>query len=100
MQKIGQRTAMSVAAVAIGSLAFAGTALACEHGSSYHNWGHGGGHHATHGEGGNGANGGAANANCAVPVGVSAGVIGQGGDNSQCNAVGGSGGNGGGGVSY
>jgi hypothetical protein len=95
MQKIVQRTTMSVAAIALGSMAFAGTALGtCEHSSSH---GHSEG---TTGTGGNGGNGGAANANCAVPIGVSAGVIGQGGKTSQCNAVSGSGGSGGGGVTY
>jgi hypothetical protein len=35
-----------------------------------------------------------------VPIGASAGVIGQGGDTSQCNATGGAGGDGGTGVNY
>jgi hypothetical protein len=35
-----------------------------------------------------------------LPIGISAGVIGQGGDNSQCNATGGAGGDGGTGSNY
>ncbi|HEY4004254.1 MAG TPA: hypothetical protein VGM60_03575 [Pseudonocardia sp.] len=86
MRKYGSRATVVVTAVALGSIAFAGTALA------------GGG--TTNGVGGNGGGGGKSNANCGVPVGVSAGVIGQGGDVTQCNATGGGGGNGGGGVDY
>jgi hypothetical protein len=78
------RTAIAVAAVTLGTVGFAGTALA-------------GG---VHGSGGSGGSGGAAKSNCAIPIGVTAGVIGQGGDVSQCNATGGGGGNGGGGVGY
>jgi len=81
------KTAVASAVLAlgtIGSAVFAGTALA-------------GG---VHGTGGNAGNGGAAKSNCAVPIGVSLGVIGQGGPISQCNATGGEGGTGGGGVSY
>ena len=48
----------------------------------------------------NGGNGGDANANCAVPIAVSIGLVGQGGDVSQCNATGGAGGNGGTGANY
>jgi hypothetical protein len=84
MKTFGKRTAVAVAAVALGSAAFAGTAMA----------------NVTSGDGGNGGSGGGANANCLIPVGVTAGVIGQGGDNKQCNATAGGGGNGGGGVSY
>ena len=50
------------------------------------------------GTGGGGGNGGGANANCLIPVGVTAGVIGQGGNVAQCDATGGSGGGGGDGV--
>lgn len=47
------------------------------------------------GTGGRGGNGGGANANCLIPVGASADVIGQGGPVSQCNGgAGGAGGNG------
>ena len=84
MQKSGQRVGMSVLAAALGAMAFTGTAMA----------------HGVHGNGGSGGNGGHANANCAIPIGVSAGVIGQGGSEKQCNATGGGAGNGGGGVSY
>ncbi|HEY1969884.1 MAG TPA: hypothetical protein VGH89_18160 [Pseudonocardia sp.] len=86
MQKMGMRATFAVAAVAMGSVAFAGSAMATD---GY-----------THGSGGSGGNGGAANANCAIPIGVSAGVLGQGGPIKQCNATGGAAGNGGSGVSY
>jgi hypothetical protein len=86
MQKMGMRATFAVAAVALGTAAFAGTAFA---GGSY-----------THGSGGNGGKGRHANANCGVPIGVSAGVIGQGDSIKQCNARGGAGGNGGDGVRY
>jgi len=39
-------------------------------------------------------------ANCAVPIAVSIGLVGQGSDVSQCNATGGAGGNGGTGANY
>jgi hypothetical protein len=84
MRKAMQRTALFAGAVALSAIGFSGTALA---------W-----HHHADGDGGNGGSGGNANANCLIPVGVSAGVIGQGGDNSQCNAVAGSGGHGGNGI--
>jgi hypothetical protein len=35
MRRIGQRAAMAVAAVALGTVAFAGTALACDHGGPH-----------------------------------------------------------------
>jgi hypothetical protein len=81
MRKFGQRAVVTAAAVALTTAAFAGTALA-----------------GAHGNGGNGGSGGGANANCLIPVGVTAGVIGQGGPVSQCNAGGGAGGSGGDGV--
>lgn len=84
MRKLGKQAAVGAAAMALGTAVFAGSALA----------------HDVHGHGGGGGNGAKANANCGVPVGVSAGVIGQGGDNKQCNANGGAGGNGGNGVQY
>ncbi|HZZ51041.1 MAG TPA: hypothetical protein VFE65_29460 [Pseudonocardia sp.] len=52
----------------------------------------------TRGTGGNGGSGGNSNANCAVPIGASVGLLGQGGDNKQCNATAGAGGNGGSGI--
>jgi len=45
--------------------------------------------------GGSGGTGGQGRTNCAVPLGLSAGVIGQGGNDSQCNAEGGKAGDGG-----
>ncbi|HEY1966965.1 MAG TPA: hypothetical protein VGH89_03385 [Pseudonocardia sp.] len=90
MHKIGQRVTMGLAAVALGSAGLAGSALACGHHASAY----------THGDGGNGGGGGKANANCAVPIGISAGVLGQGGPIQQCNATGGAGGGGGTGASY
>lgn len=78
------RTVIAVAAVTLGTVGFAGTALA-------------GG---VDGHGGSGGSGGGAKSNCAIPIGVTAGVIGQGGDVSQCNATAGGGGNGGDGVGY
>jgi hypothetical protein len=86
MQMMGMRVTFAVAAVALGTVAIAGTAFAD---GSY-----------TQGNGGHGGNGGHANANCGIPIGVSAGVIGQGGPIKQCDAGGGAGGNGGGGVKY
>lgn len=84
MRKYGQRAAIAVAAIALGTIGFAGTALA--HGDD------------VNGNGGAGGSGGKANANCLIPVGVTAGVVGQGGDNSQCNATGGAAGAGGDGI--
>jgi hypothetical protein len=88
IRKMGRKTAVATAVLALGSAGsalIAGTALATD---------------STVGDGGDGGGGGKANANCAVPVGLSLGVIGQGGDVSQCNATGGAGGGGGNGVSY
>jgi hypothetical protein len=104
-----RRAAVATAATAFAagaSMLFGGVANADAHDlhAGWGGWGghdHGWNHHNNHGvrgDGGNGGNGGKANANCAVPVGVSAGVIGQGGDVSQCNANGGAGGNGGAGI--
>ncbi|OZM79317.1 hypothetical protein CFP66_26580 [Pseudonocardia sp. MH-G8] len=60
-----------------------------------------GGHGDHENSGGPGGSGGDANANCLIPVGVSAGLLlGQGGDVSQCNAGGGAGGAGGTGADY
>jgi hypothetical protein len=110
IKKIG-RTALVTASAAVlaagGSALFAGTAFAhgdddcgCHGSSEHHGHHHHGSTHGVKGTGGDGGTGGASNANCLIPVGVSAGVIGQGGDTTQCNANGGSGGDGGSGVSY
>lgn len=85
MSNITRRVGAAVGVLALSTSAaalFAGTALA-------------GG---VNGVGGGGGNGGGANANCLIPVGVTAGVIGQGGPVAQCNAAGGAGGGGGNGV--
>ena len=84
------RTAAATAVLALGaagSALFGGVALAGSHGT----------HDNT---GGNGGGGGDTNVNCVLPIGLSLGLIGQGGDNSQCNATGGSGGGGGTGANY
>ena len=104
-------TAAAALLAAGGSAAFAGTALAgghdcgCNTGGEHHSssWGKSVGYHrstGTTGTGGSGGTGGNSNANCAVPIGASVGVIGQGGPVKQCNATAGGGGNGGNGVSY
>jgi len=92
---------LATAVVTVGTGASAllgGVAFACDDGC------HSGGHqkHYSHTDatGGKGGKGGAANANCAVPIGASIGLLGQGGDVSQCNATGGAAGNGGTGVEY
>lgn len=93
-----RKTNSATAVVAVGAAVFAvlgGVAMACDE----HD--HGGHEHGSYSAaGGNGGNGGDANANCAVPIAVSIGLIGQGGDVSQCNATGGAGGNGGTGANY
>ncbi|HZZ51040.1 MAG TPA: hypothetical protein VFE65_29455 [Pseudonocardia sp.] len=81
MGKFTRQAAVLATVIAASAVVFTGTALASADGT-----------------GGGGGNGGGANANCLIPVGVTAGVIGQGGNNSQCDAVGGSGGGGGNGV--
>jgi hypothetical protein len=81
-------TAVAAVVLASGASAlFGGAAFAGGHG-----------HHDN--EGGDGDDGGKANANCVAPIGVSAGVVGQGDDVSQCNATGGDGGHGGTGANY
>lgn len=82
-----RRAAVAAALAASASALFGGTAFA-------------GGHGQHNDIGGSGGDGGKANANCAVPIGVSAGVVGQGDDVSQCNATGGDGGHGGTGANY
>lgn len=89
IRKFGRKTVAASAVLAlgtVGSAALAGSALADDQGAD--------------GTGGPGGVGGKSNANCAVPVGLSLGLLGQGGDMSQCNSTAGAGGAGGGGVSY
>ncbi|HEX4252855.1 MAG TPA: hypothetical protein VH008_33645 [Pseudonocardia sp.] len=89
-RRLGQRAVVALAAAALAtgaSALFGGTAFAGSHGT--HN-----------NSGGAGGSGGDANANCLIPVGVTAGIVGQGGDNTQCNATGGGAGNGGTGANY
>jgi hypothetical protein len=52
-----------------------------------------------HGDGGDGGTGGNSAANCLVPLGVSAGVLGQSGNQSQCDSHAGKGGDAGDGIS-
>lgn len=88
ISKFGRKTVVASAVVAlgtVGSAVLAGTALADGH---------------VEGTGGNAGNGGKSNSNCAVPIGLSLGLLGQGGPISQCNSTAGAGGTGGGGVSY
>jgi hypothetical protein len=85
-----RKTAVVVAAFAtVGSTLFGGAALAGGYGY--------GGQENT---GGPGGSGGAANSQCLIPIGISLGILGQGGDVSQCNAGGGTGGAGGTGADY
>ncbi|GAA5150792.1 hypothetical protein GCM10023321_16720 [Pseudonocardia eucalypti] len=77
-----------VTLTAAGAAMFSGLALAGGH--------HHGGTHDN--DGGNGGDGGETKVNCVLPIGASAGILGQGDDVSQCNAVGGNGGEGGDGV--
>jgi hypothetical protein len=106
IRKLG-RGALTASAMVVltvgGSAAMAGTAFAgCDHDGSHDSSGgnDGGSHGSGDNVGGSGGNGADANANCAVPIGVSAGVVGQGGPVSQCNATGGDGGDGGTGADY
>ena len=80
-------TATLVAFAATGAMAFGGTALAD-------------GNNDRNNVGGAGGPGGAAETNCWLPIGLSVGILGQGGPVSQCNATGGDGGNGGTGADY
>jgi len=89
-RRLGQRATVAVAAAALAvgaSALLGGTAFAGSHGE--HN-----------NSGGAGGSGGTANSNCLIPIGVSAGVIGQGGPISQCDATSGGGGDGGTGANY
>jgi hypothetical protein len=84
------RTAAATAVLALSaasSALFGGVALAGSHGEGDNT-------------GGGGGNGGKTNVNCVLPIGLSLGIIGQGGDNSQCNATGGGAGDGGTGANY
>lgn len=86
----GRKAAVVVAAFAtVGSTLFGGAALAGGYG--YGN---------EENMGGPGGSGGAANSQCLIPIGISLGILGQGGDVSQCNANGGPGGAGGTGADY
>lgn len=85
-----RKTAVTVAAfAAVGSTLFGGAAVAGGYG--YGN---------QENTGGPGGSGGSANSQCLIPIGISLGLLGQGGDVSQCNATGGAGGTGGTGADY
>lgn len=89
-RRLGQRAVVALAAAALAtgtSALFGGVAFAGSHGEHNNSGGAGGG-------------GGDANANCLIPVGVTAGIVGQGGNNTQCNATGGGAGDGGTGANY
>jgi len=89
--------AVSATALAVGtSTLFGGVALAAGH--NHHSHDHNGPTYDAGSEndyGGRGGAGGMGRSNCLLPLGVSAGVIGQGGEDSQCNAGGGNAGAGG-----
>jgi hypothetical protein len=85
-----RKTAITVAAFAmVGSTLFGGAALAGGYGYGQQE-----------NVGGPGGSGGNANSQCLIPIGLSLGILGQGGDVSQCNANGGPGGAGGTGADY
>jgi hypothetical protein len=85
-----RKSAIGVAAFAmVGSTLFGGAALAGGYGYG-----------TTENTGGPGGSGGPANSQCLIPIGISIGILGQGGDVSQCNATGGAGGTGGTGADY
>jgi len=85
-----RKTAVTLTAFAVvGSTLFGGAALAG-----------GQGYGSSDNVGGPGGSGGSANANCLIPIGISLGILGQGGDVSQCNGTGGAGGTGGTGADY
>jgi hypothetical protein len=89
-RKFSSKTAVAAAVLtlgATGSALFGGTAFAGSHGTGVVT-------------GGSGGDGGKTYVNCVLPIGLSLGIIGQGGDNSQCNATGGAGGGGGTGANY
>lgn len=89
IRKFGRKASVASAVLTLGTLGsalFAGNALAT-------------GHSDVNGDGGDGGKGGKTNVNCVLPIGASLGLVGQGGDNSMCNATGGGGGDAGDGVS-
>lgn len=92
--------AVAATALAVGtSTLFGGVALAAGH--NHHSNDHNGPTYdagSDNNYGGRGGAGGGGRSNCLIPLGVSAGVIGQGGDDSQCNAAGGNGAAGGAGA--
>jgi hypothetical protein len=90
MNTRARKNAISVATFAtVGSTLFGGAAFAGGNGCGD-----------TENVGGPGGSGGDANANCLISIGISLGLLGQGGDVSQCNASGGAGGAGGTGADY
>lgn len=100
IRTIGQRVGVAAAVAVLsagGMLAIAGTAFAHDHGNSEGRDGHDGYSEVDYGEGngGDGGDGGESTANCLAPLGVSAGLMGQGGPVSQCNSTSGDGGSGG-----
>ncbi|HTF47726.1 MAG TPA: hypothetical protein VK735_09785 [Pseudonocardia sp.] len=99
VRKISQRVVVTAAAIMLsagGTFALAGTAFAHDsHGEDGQN----GQDVEYEGNGGDGGAGGEAKSNCVVPLGLSAGVMGQGGPVSQCQTNAGHGGDGGGGES-
>ena len=96
---LARRAAVTIAAAALSVAAsplFAGVALASGH--NHHRNDHNGPTYdagENNDAGGRGGTGGQGRANCAVPLGLSVGIIGQGGNDSQCNSQGGNGGSGG-----
>lgn len=90
IRKFGRKATVASAVLTLGTLGsalFAGNAMATGHSGD------------VNGDGGSGGNGGKTNVNCVLPIGATLGLVGQGGDNSMCNATGGGGGVGGDGVS-
>jgi hypothetical protein len=87
-----RKSAIALAAFAmVGSTLFGGAALAGDNNGH----GHDKGQDNTEHTGGPGGSGGEANAQCLIPIGISLGIFGEGGDISQCDATGGAGGTGG-----
>ena len=88
MSTLGRKAAVAAVAFAtVGATLFGGAALAGGHG---HN-----GYDDASNTGGPGGGGGDAATKCFLPIGISLGLLGEGGDVSQCNATGGEGGAGG-----
>ena len=86
---VRKTTTAFLAFAIIGSPLFGGAALAGSYGNGH-----------PENTGGSGGSGGAANSQCLIPIGISLGILGEGGDVSQCNATGGTGGTGGAGADY